>query len=155
MARLKWLCSRLSQTHTSSCNNPLGRPRPMSGAGPLSVGLCLRSCLKRCQPSLHSGYSMVTATVSNPIWLSGDYPKPQVQPRRRVSRFRLSYTTGIWTPWAGKACDSKPSPFKAFDTVDRKIPLRRLLIWIGMSGTALRCVKSYLKDRTLFVSIGF
>uniref|UniRef100_A0A3B3WG99 Reverse transcriptase domain-containing protein n=1 Tax=Poecilia mexicana TaxID=48701 RepID=A0A3B3WG99_9TELE len=42
----------------------------------------------------------------------------------------------------------------AFDTVDHDILLSRLEHWVGISGTALSWLKSYLSNRTFHVSIG-
>ena len=42
----------------------------------------------------------------------------------------------------------------AFDTVDHEILLQRLEDWVGISGSALNCFKSYLEDRKYFVKIG-
>uniref|UniRef100_A0A3B3HFB5 Reverse transcriptase domain-containing protein n=1 Tax=Oryzias latipes TaxID=8090 RepID=A0A3B3HFB5_ORYLA len=42
----------------------------------------------------------------------------------------------------------------AFDTVDHGILLHRLQDWVGISGSALSWLKSYLEDRKYFVEIG-
>ncbi|MDF4259844.1 reverse transcriptase domain-containing protein, partial [Vibrio parahaemolyticus] len=42
----------------------------------------------------------------------------------------------------------------AFDTVDHEILSQRLEDWVGISGTALNWLKSYLEDRKYFVEIG-
>ncbi len=42
----------------------------------------------------------------------------------------------------------------AFDTVDHNILLERLENWIGLSGNALKCLRSYLEGRGYYVSIG-
>ncbi|KAK7899424.1 hypothetical protein WMY93_020277 [Mugilogobius chulae] len=42
----------------------------------------------------------------------------------------------------------------AFDTVDHDILLHRLEDWVGISGCALKWLKSYLEDRKYFVEIG-
>ena len=42
----------------------------------------------------------------------------------------------------------------AFDTVDHGILLQRLEDWVGITGTALNWLKSYLEDRKYFVEIG-
>ena len=42
----------------------------------------------------------------------------------------------------------------AFDTLDHTILLQRLQHWVGFTGVVIRWLKSYLLDRTLFVTVG-
>lgn len=42
----------------------------------------------------------------------------------------------------------------AFDTVDHKILLHRLEHWIGFSGTFINWLRSYLRDRSFYVTVG-
>ncbi len=42
----------------------------------------------------------------------------------------------------------------AFDTVDHNILLERLENWVGLSGMALKWLRSYLEGRGYYVSIG-
>ncbi|KAF7645525.1 hypothetical protein LDENG_00202580 [Lucifuga dentata] len=42
----------------------------------------------------------------------------------------------------------------AFDTVDHVILLDRLMCWVGIKGTALKCFASYLSERAFRVALG-
>ena len=42
----------------------------------------------------------------------------------------------------------------AFDTVDHRILLHRLVNWVGLFGAVLNWFRSYLEGRSYFVTIG-